>query len=190
MFARSTALRRTGAVLVSELELAHSISPPWIVVSTSTEEERKWMPSYYYEKDGCRTIVRTLRGRKMRTAPALFDEFAAVWQFPDYFGENWNALSDCLSDIPDDLISDYYVQIINDSKEVLCQEHDALVNTLLDILSRQSEYCATPITNNPRFNRDAKGFHTLLKCPDKAGARVLHRTFQKLCDYEIRLILE
>jgi hypothetical protein len=44
-------------------------------------------------------IVRHLRGRKMQTMQALFDEFAAAFQFPLYFGENSAALDDCLSDL-------------------------------------------------------------------------------------------
>lgn len=30
---------------------------------------------------------------------ALFDELAMKWEFPDYFGRNWHAVDDCLSDM-------------------------------------------------------------------------------------------
>lgn len=43
--------------------------------------------------------TRWLRASKMRTAKALFDEFSAVLQFPPYFGENWDALDECLNDL-------------------------------------------------------------------------------------------
>jgi len=36
---------------------------------------------------------------KMRSRQTLFDEFAAALQFPEYFGENWHAFADCLSDL-------------------------------------------------------------------------------------------
>src|SRR6516225_3387906 len=44
-------------------------------------------------------VVRRIRGHKAKTTAALFDEMAAALQFPSYFGENWNALDECLSDL-------------------------------------------------------------------------------------------
>ncbi|MEU1429159.1 barstar family protein [Nocardia sp. NPDC005746] len=46
-------------------------------------------------------LCRELRGRKMRTVTEVFDEFAAAFQFPYYFGENKDAFDECLRDIDD-----------------------------------------------------------------------------------------
>lgn len=32
---------------------------------------------------------------------AIMEQFAANLRFPDYFGKNWDALGDCLTDLPD-----------------------------------------------------------------------------------------
>ncbi|MVU78795.1 hypothetical protein GPX89_16275 [Nocardia sp. ET3-3] len=44
-------------------------------------------------------LSREVRGRKMRTVAELFDEFAAAFQFPYYFGENKDAFDECLRDL-------------------------------------------------------------------------------------------
>jgi len=44
-------------------------------------------------------VLRSLRGTKMRTLQGLFDEISAALQFPAFFGENWDALDDCLNDL-------------------------------------------------------------------------------------------
>ena len=42
-----------------------------------------------------------LRGSRMRTKQGLMDEWAAVAQFPPYFGGTWDALRDALADLPE-----------------------------------------------------------------------------------------
>ena len=37
--------------------------------------------------------------RKARGKNELLDRFATILQFPGYFGRNWDALADCLSDL-------------------------------------------------------------------------------------------
>ncbi|MCU1647917.1 MAG: hypothetical protein JWN03_8192 [Nocardia sp.] len=46
-------------------------------------------------------LSRELRGRKMRTVAEVFDEFAAAFQFPYYFGQNKDAFDECLRDLDD-----------------------------------------------------------------------------------------
>ncbi len=55
-----------------------------------------WDAVRLLEKHGL--LVRLVRGRKMGSVAGLFDEFSAALQFPPYFGENWDALDECLAD--------------------------------------------------------------------------------------------
>ena len=43
--------------------------------------------------------VSYIRGKRCQTDEAFFYEISASFQFPRYFGENWNALDDCLQDL-------------------------------------------------------------------------------------------
>jgi hypothetical protein len=82
-----------------------------------------------------RTVARFLRGRKMRTAAALFDEFAAALQFPSYFGENWDALDECLADLSW-LPADRYLIAITSAPEVLDVASPADRQLFWDLLKR------------------------------------------------------
>ena len=42
-----------------------------------------------------------LHGARMRTKRDLLEEWAAALRFPPHFGGTWDALRDCLSDLPE-----------------------------------------------------------------------------------------
>ena len=45
------------------------------------------------------TIVRVIQGRRCETPQSLFQEWAAALQFPYYFGHNWDAFDECITDL-------------------------------------------------------------------------------------------
>jgi hypothetical protein len=49
--------------------------------------------------DNPQKAVRFVRGNKMRSVDALFDEVSAACQFRYYFGCNWAAFKECLADL-------------------------------------------------------------------------------------------
>lgn len=68
-------------------------------------------------------LVRELRGTKMRTTAGVFDEFAAAFQFPYYFGANKDAFDECLRDLADFVgPGTGYVAVIRDSPELLAEQ--------------------------------------------------------------------
>jgi RNAse (barnase) inhibitor barstar len=69
--------------------------------------------------------VRTVRGHKMRSVDALFDEVSAALQFPSYFGENWPAFDECLSDMEWLSVSVGIVIVATEPGEVLVDAHEA-----------------------------------------------------------------
>lgn len=69
--------------------------------------------------------VRELRGSRMRTLPALYDEFAAALQFPYYFRPNKDSFDECLLDLDDTLgEAEGYLLAIRDADQLLADAPD------------------------------------------------------------------
>ena len=120
--------------------------------------------------DGRQVVVRFLRGQKMQTAPQLFDEFAAALQIPYYFGENWNALWECLTDLewlPDGAC----ILMILDGTQLLAGEESLAM--FLDFLAVAcDEWTATekgPLEPVPR------PFHVVFQCSPAEEVAFLSR---------------
>lgn len=76
-----------------------------------------------YRLPGLGYLVREVRGSKMPTVAAVFDEFAAAFQFPYYFGDNKNAFDECMRDL-DEFVGPAkgYVVVVRDAAELLSAE--------------------------------------------------------------------
>jgi RNAse (barnase) inhibitor barstar len=88
-----------------------------IVADVSTLTDWAWACA----REDVGAAVRVLRGRKMDTTQGFYDEIAAALQFPYYFGENLNALDECLRDL-EWLPADRYVLVVRDAAHVLSAE--------------------------------------------------------------------
>jgi RNAse (barnase) inhibitor barstar len=116
--------------------------------------------------------VRVVRGRKMRTKQALFSEFAAALQFPWYFGENWDAFDECLSEMDWLPARAGYVIVITDPGQVLLDAEDWELATLIDVLRYAAESYGEPVEQGEPFDRSAVPFHVILAAgPDSTQVR-------------------
>ncbi len=88
--------------------------------------------------------VRTLhvRGSRCRTSAGLFDELAAVLQFPDYFGGNWSALHDSLYDFQ--VPADAVILVFSNFSQVLSAEKGEELGLLIEELTELCEQPHTP----------------------------------------------
>jgi RNAse (barnase) inhibitor barstar len=112
---------------------------------------------------GRQAVVRVIRGSKSRTAVEFFDECGAALQLPDYFGENWDALSECLTDL-EWLPGDAYLLVVTEGDLVLERERDQF-RALLQVLENAAAEWAQA--------EDSQGvprpFHIVFQCaPDRA----------------------
>ena len=78
--------------------------------------------------------VRFVRGRKATTKQQLFDEVSAALQFPYYFGENWDALAECLSELPGLKMGAGFVLVLTDAVRLLDNADPLDVKTFIDLL--------------------------------------------------------
>jgi RNAse (barnase) inhibitor barstar len=105
--------------------------------------------------------VRRLRGAKMRDEQGLFDEFAAALQFPYYFGENWDALRDCLTDLMW-LPAKGYAVVIQDAIEVVSGLAAGSLATFVEVLDAVRDVWRSPVAVGQWWDRPAIPFSIVL----------------------------
>ncbi|QWL28506.1 hypothetical protein E2R33_07785 [Rathayibacter toxicus] len=110
----------------------------------------------YHESQGY--YSRRLRGGKMMTESALYDEFSAGLQFPYYFGENRNAFDECISDLGDRNVGKGVCVSISESHLLLKKAPLDAFAFLLDSLRFAGEIWASPIREQQSWDREAKPF--------------------------------
>jgi len=113
--------------------------------------------------------IRWVRGNRMHTVDGLFEEFAAALQFPWYFGWNWGAFDECLSDLGWIDFSSFVI-ILRNAEQVLlddCLDLPAFLRGVLDAY----EVFAHPIDKGEWWDRPAKPFHFVLQISKEASHR-------------------
>jgi RNAse (barnase) inhibitor barstar len=134
-------------------------APPWLVSLEGSPDEAYELA---WRRADNATAVRVLRGHKMRTAQALFDEVGAALQFPDYFGENWPALDECLTDLAW-MPAHRYVLVVVRSLDVLMNEKRDMLHLFGDVLADAAEEWARPVRRGESWDRPAIPFHVILQ---------------------------
>ena len=121
-----------------------------------------------WSRDG--SEVRVVRGRKMRTKEGLLNEFSAAWQFPEYFGENYDALRECLIDLDTWLPHAPYVTVVRDCEDVLSDAAPVAGRSALAILIEIMEDARAEFAVG-RAHRPPLPFHVVLHAERGWGAR-------------------
>lgn len=107
--------------------------------------------------------VRFVRGQKMLRETDVFDEFAAAWQFPWYFGENWNAFDECITDL-EWIAADSFLTIILDSNLLLMDAEEDALDAFVKHMAWTREEWARPIARGEPWDRSSKWFGIIFHC--------------------------
>src|SRR5215471_13238066 len=109
--------------------------------------------------------IRRLRGQKCSDVARFFDEIGAALQFPYYFGENWDAFWECITDLswlwrPCSLI-------VVDRADLLLRESPDGFTTFIRLMHDAAGYWRDHPADFDGELRPAP-FHTLLACPPES----------------------
>ncbi len=86
--------------------------------------------------------VRVIRGWKCLTYESLHNEVSAALQFPNYYGENWDAMDECITDL-EWMPADWYLIYVSGIEDVLPDDEEGF-SIFLSVLSDASERWANP----------------------------------------------
>lgn len=136
--------------------------PPWLSLLVAPEPEACALLTALPDS----TVSRMIRGHKTRTTATLFDEFAAALQFPCYFGENWDAFDECMTDLAW-VPGDAYVFLIVQSIHVLDKEPVDQLHLFLKTLQNAGKEWSNPAPHAPR---PPHAFRVLLQCDGEQEA--------------------
>jgi RNAse (barnase) inhibitor barstar len=131
-------------------------SAPWIVLADLADAK---IVTWLAEASKAGVAVQ-IDGEIAVTQELLFVAFADALQFPDYFGANWSALQDCLTDLewlPSEL---YVITVINAGQ--LLSECVSKRKTLLETILAVGEEWAAPVELGEWWDRPARPFHLVL----------------------------
>jgi hypothetical protein len=113
-------------------------------------------------------VVRTLDGTRCGTKPVLLRELARALAFPATWGENWDALDECLTDLAW-LPATGYRLVVTDAARVLADAGRAASaerRTWLGVLRDAGREWAAP--RGGAWPRPATPFHVVLVVPGPA----------------------
>jgi len=163
------------SILTSVRRLLSSTEPPYLHLLDISKSE-----AYDYARALAQLSVatRVVRGSRMTSLSALFDEFSAALQFPGYFGENWPAFAECVRDLSW-LPADGYGIMVVDS-HLLLEDSDADFAILLKTLLRASAHWARPIVEGEPWDRAAKPFHVVFQCERKTECALVVKRFESV----------
>jgi len=110
------------------------------------------------------TFLATLDGNRCRTEAALHSEISEVLRFPDYYGRNFDALYDCLTDL-EWLGVDAIYFLITHPALICCEEENHSEELFKDVLRQVLEnYQQHPV----HFHLISEKSFLLLITPDFA----------------------
>ena len=84
-------------------------------------------------------------------------------QFPDYFGNNWNALDECLNDLSW-LSATKFLIVITNSEKVLFESTEEDCLAFGKLLAETCEFWSKPYEKDKEWGHPGRPFHVVMQC--------------------------
>jgi RNAse (barnase) inhibitor barstar len=111
--------------------------------------------------------VARLDGAELHDENDVFAAFYRAFQFPEWFGWNWDALSDCLRDLQWSP-ADRFLVVVDRADQALTIDAEER-RLLIRVLRRAAQSWASPMNDR----RPAPiAFKVIFRCPEEAVARL------------------
>jgi RNAse (barnase) inhibitor barstar len=126
-------------------------------------------PALAIPPTGSVAVVR-LSGAALQDDDGVFLALSEGFRFPEYFGWNWDALSDCLRDLawyP----ADSYLVVIDDADRMLANDDESRT-AFLSVLGRAAKSWADPLTSR---RNGAIAFKVVLIAPESGVESLLRQ---------------
>ena len=141
-------------------------APPWFHLLVATPAEASDWLRTIADDSKHKVATRLIRGHRAATKPHLLDELAAALQFPPYFGDNWDALHDCLADLSW-IPANALIVCLSDADHLLAKA-PADLKTLIGVFQS-----AAKEWNQPETPKPSRALHIVLQVAPghEAGVR-------------------
>ncbi len=107
-------------------ELISRESNPFLLINSRSRDVDIFIHRFS-DKD---FVVRKIQGKNCNSTQELFKEFSSALQFPYYFGYNWDAFDECMSDLAWLGEKEGYLIFITNSELLLTKDLDIFIDIL------------------------------------------------------------
>jgi hypothetical protein len=137
-------------------------SQPWVHLLPDSIDPKLFCRSVPVQ----RGMVVELDGGRMRTAEALFAEFARELRFPEYFGWNWAAFAECITELSS--CPAYAYLLVIERAELMLVDSPADRVIFFRLIKDVSSQWANSFGLGPEWNGGEVPFNVALLCSDDA----------------------
>lgn len=132
--------------------------PPYLHIFVGDMTDCKKIYSLNELKD----FLHLIESERCVTRPKLFSAISESFKFPDYFGHNWDAVDECLSDL-EWLQKPQWILLFKDADQLLKKEKIKEFAILIELLNDVSKEWASPQDYGLNHTLSCKPFHLIFQ---------------------------